>query len=146
MAIPRKRRSQLARGSRRGPIPESDCGNRERACSKAAEEAVVIWRKIPVTQHPALPCGKLQPDLLAFLHDLIAFSCDSNCSGRQITIFPRFFTITPERCHSLSRRLAVKGVTAAVLASSSFVTSTSIPRGPFRPTVCARVSNTDANL
>jgi len=37
-------------------------------------------------------------------------------------MLPRLFRIAPERCHSLSSRLAVKGVMFAVLASCSFVT------------------------
>jgi len=53
-------------------------------------------------------------------------------------MLPRLFRIAPERCHSLSSRLAVKGVMFAVLASCSFVTSIRIPDCTLRPIPCAR--------
>ena len=56
----------------------------------------------------------------------------SLCGAHEYYTAPSLLT-APLRCHSLKRRLAVKGVTLAALANSSFVISSSIPPGTLCP-------------
>ena len=67
-------------------------------------------------------------------------------SGQRSRSLPRLFRTSPLRCHSLKMRLAVNSVTFAVLANSSFVTSSSTPPETFRPILGAMVVSTWTNL
>ena len=62
-------------------------------------------------------------------------------SGFRRMTFPRPFVKTPSRCHAVSARLTVNGVTLAADARSSFPTRISIPLGPCLPTPQARLTS-----
>jgi hypothetical protein len=70
----------------------------------------------------------------------------TSSSGEWSMTFPRPFTSTPLRCHSLSKRLTANIVTFAWLASSSLVTLSSILSATFCPIPLANLLSTRATL